>query len=311
MKKVAIMMSTYNGQNYIDDQIRSILEQKDVEINLYIRDDGSKDKTVEKIQYWREKYPKKIYIYPEQNVGYQKSFLELIKKVPDNYDYYGFSDQDDVWQSVKCIKAIEKLEESNHVLKLYTSDLNETDQNLKLIYKTNMLKKYDLNIYSYWVRARFAGCTYLFSNELNKLAKQYAESNSMLKCTAAHDFVLGSLAYLYGDLVFDENSYIEHRRTEKSATTGGRRLQYKISYFWNFIFKKADIRYGLAKAIIENESVSMNSCDADEKMRFIGMVAHYKDSLPSKWKLLLNPKLKSGNFLFDVLAKIKILISTY
>lgn len=311
MKKVAIMMSTFNGQDYIEEQISSILKQKGVEVYLYIRDDGSADKTVEKVQFWKERYPERIYIFPERNIGYQKSFLELLKKVPDIYDYYGFSDQDDVWQGVKCIKAIEKLEDSKELFKLYTSNLNETDQNLKHMYRTNMLHKYNLTIYSYWVRARFAGCTYLFSKELKELASRYVESIRSLKCTAAHDFVLGTLAYLYGDLIFDENSYIEHRRTGKSVTTGGGRLSHKVGYLWKFIFVKKDIRYLLAKAIMANGECDSRKCHDNEKFQFIDMVAHYKDSLPDKARLLLSSKLKSGNFLFDMLSKVKILISTY
>ena len=54
MSKVAVMMSTYNGEKYLREQIDSILEQEEVEINLYIRDDGSSDDTVEIINDFME-----------------------------------------------------------------------------------------------------------------------------------------------------------------------------------------------------------------------------------------------------------------
>lgn len=46
MYKVAVLLSTYNGSKYIKEQIDSILSQEGVNIDIYIRDDGSTDETV-------------------------------------------------------------------------------------------------------------------------------------------------------------------------------------------------------------------------------------------------------------------------
>ena len=50
MSKIIVLMSTYNGEKYLKEQIDSILAQKGVEITLYIRDDGSSDRTIEIIE---------------------------------------------------------------------------------------------------------------------------------------------------------------------------------------------------------------------------------------------------------------------
>ena len=100
MKKntVAILMATYNGEKFISQQLESILAQKEVDVHLYVSDDASNDNTVEIIKDFSSRYPenfKKIF-----NVKFRspsKNFLSLFAKVPEIYDYYAFSDQDDVW----------------------------------------------------------------------------------------------------------------------------------------------------------------------------------------------------------------------
>ena len=100
-------MSTYNGERYLREQIDSILQQIDVEIELIIRDDGSNDGTVQIIEEYASKYPCISY-YCGDNVGVGKSFMELLKNAP-TADYYAFSDQDDVWLKDKLIRAVKAI----------------------------------------------------------------------------------------------------------------------------------------------------------------------------------------------------------
>ena len=101
MDKVQVLLSTYNGEKYLQEQIESIIRQEDVEISLLIRDDGSCDKTIEIIENLKRKNSNIIY-YSGNNLGPARSFMDLINK-SGNFDYYAFSDQDDVWKSKKLI----------------------------------------------------------------------------------------------------------------------------------------------------------------------------------------------------------------
>lgn len=69
MKKVQVLMSTYNGEKYIKEQIESILNQSDVEVHLVVRDDGSSDKTVEIIRNYND-----VKLIESKNLGV-RSFL--------------------------------------------------------------------------------------------------------------------------------------------------------------------------------------------------------------------------------------------
>ena len=77
-KKVAVIMSTYNGEKFIREQLDSILNQSYKNIELIVRDDGSKDKTVEIVKEYQEKH-KNIKLFEGQNLGFVKSFFELLK----------------------------------------------------------------------------------------------------------------------------------------------------------------------------------------------------------------------------------------
>lgn len=111
MFNVCILMSTYNPTIYIVDQIKSILNQRDCHIDIYIRDDGSTD-----VSYLKEisMYCKKIYY--EDNLGVSKSIHNLVNKIIDLdeiYDFYAFADQDDVWLEEKLRKAIYCIKDFN------------------------------------------------------------------------------------------------------------------------------------------------------------------------------------------------------
>ena len=95
-KKVAVMMSTYNGELYIEEQIESILQQPGVDVFLYIRDDGSSDGTLRILQKYSS--TDKVHIQYGKHIGIGNSFMELLWSLPDTYDYYSFSDQDDIWE---------------------------------------------------------------------------------------------------------------------------------------------------------------------------------------------------------------------
>ena len=113
-KVIQVLMSTYNGKDYLREQIDSILaqnckEQMGVSLKLFIRDDGSKDGTQKILDEYAEKYPDKISWYQGENIGVIKSFFELIEKSDEKVEYYAFSDQDDYWHKEKLSAGIKQI----------------------------------------------------------------------------------------------------------------------------------------------------------------------------------------------------------
>src|ERR1700744_365701 len=98
---ISILLSAYNGERFLKDQIESILAQTNKNWILYIRDDGSKDGTIGIVNFYAERYPHQI-IKIEDNAGNLKSagsFMHMLNNVSS--EYYMFCDQDDVWLPFK------------------------------------------------------------------------------------------------------------------------------------------------------------------------------------------------------------------
>ena len=90
---VAVIMSTYNGEKYIREQIDSILSQQGVDVDLFIRDDGSKDDTVKIIREYETAH-NNVHAEVGNNLGFRQSFIQELIHVK-GYKFYAFSDQDE------------------------------------------------------------------------------------------------------------------------------------------------------------------------------------------------------------------------
>ena len=140
--KVAVLLSTYNGEKYLTEQLNSILIQEDVIVNLYVRDDGSTDNTL-KILYEFAAKNINITVFKGENVGFAESFYSLLK-MNIGADYYAFSDQDDIWEKNKLITAIKSINNSKKPM-LYYSNLNVFDMvnnSRYYLYNNEYVKKY-------------------------------------------------------------------------------------------------------------------------------------------------------------------------
>lgn len=103
MSKLAILLSSYNGEQYIKEQIDSIYRQTYKDFQLYVRDDGSTDKTVDLLRNLKSKYG--FVLYEGDNLGFVGSFMWLLKNVCEA-EYYAFADQDDIWKEQKLQNAL-------------------------------------------------------------------------------------------------------------------------------------------------------------------------------------------------------------
>jgi glycosyltransferase involved in cell wall biosynthesis len=92
---IAVLLTTYNGELFLEEQLTSIFMQSNVDVKLYVWDDGSTDGTLEILRSWEQNgYP--ITIHSGSHIGSSAAFLKLLRKYGE-HDYICFSDQDDVW----------------------------------------------------------------------------------------------------------------------------------------------------------------------------------------------------------------------
>lgn len=113
---IYVVLSSYNGEQYIQQQIDSIIQQKNVDYRLLIRDDGSRDKTREILKEYEQN--DKIQVVYGENLGYSKSFISLVQSVPEEAQYVAISDQDDIWDSNKLACAINLMRNEDKMIPL-------------------------------------------------------------------------------------------------------------------------------------------------------------------------------------------------
>lgn len=111
---VNVLLSTYNGEKYIKEQLDSIRMQSYRQYHVYIRDDGSTDNTISIILEYIDNLPPEekmqFSFRMGENVGFCKSFFKLMKMAQEG-DYWAFCDQDDKWLPDKLKHAIQWLDE--------------------------------------------------------------------------------------------------------------------------------------------------------------------------------------------------------
>ncbi len=108
---VAILLCTYNGENYLREQIDSFYTQTHQDWSLHVSDDGSSDQTIPLIESYKAKEPNhSITIHNGPRKGFCRNFLSLITRSTIKADYYAFCDQDDIWFNEKIERGVSWLE---------------------------------------------------------------------------------------------------------------------------------------------------------------------------------------------------------
>lgn len=165
ISKVAVLLAAYNGEDYLSEQINSILSQEQVDVKIFISLDKSSDGSFRLINEFIKKYTNIKLISADVKFGSAgKNFFHLIKSVDvSGFDFVAFADQDDIWLPEKLSRAASILIEkgydaySSNVLAFWESGKK------KLIHKSSAQAEFD-----YLFESPGPGCTFLFKVGLFK-----------------------------------------------------------------------------------------------------------------------------------------------
>ncbi|MCS6990024.1 MAG: glycosyltransferase family 2 protein [Chloroherpetonaceae bacterium] len=161
--KVNVLLSTYNGEKFLSQQLDSLLAQTYPDILIHVRDDGSSDKTLDILDAYRNAHPN-IRVTRGENMGAAKSFYQLLLNADDSCEYFAYCDQDDVWKSDKIERAIAFHQKRDPAIPaLYFSEFEIVDANLRRIasskpyarrdFKTALLQNVPFGCAQVWNKA--------------------------------------------------------------------------------------------------------------------------------------------------------------
>lgn len=239
--KVNILLSTYNGERFLAEQIKSIQEQTYSDWSLLIRDDGSKDQTREIIQNFVNQDERIRFINADEvvNLGVIKSFYTLLHY--EEADYYFFSDQDDIWLPDKLQTSLDQAQHySNQEPLMIYMDLKVVNQDLEVMTES-MIRTQSHHANTELVQELTENTVTGGVSMINHaLAKLWTQTEDIIM----HDWYLALLATAFGKLVYIDQAgelYRQHTDNVLGARTLSKRVQKWIrphilfSVYWDLI----------------------------------------------------------------------------
>lgn len=205
--KIQVLMSTYNGEKFFNEQLESILNQEGVDLSVLIRDDGSDGKFINILKS-AEKSNENVRVIYGENLGVTRSFFELVNQ-SDEVDYYAFSDQDDVWMTNKLKTAASKLNDQEPAL--YVGNYKLVDQNLNAVEVSNDIDR-EINFGKTLVENLALGCTIVFNKNLRNAFCDFTPTNAII-----HDWYFYMFAQAIGSVYVDTIPTMYYRQHDNNV----------------------------------------------------------------------------------------------
>ena len=282
--KIQILLSSYNGEKYIRDQIESLLLQTQKGVQILVRDDGSTDQTCRILDEYAEKGL--LSWYGGSNLGPGCSFWKLLQDC-DEADYYAFCDQDDIWDTDKLETAVGMLnDKTTEIPALYFCDVRVVNRNLETL-SDHMIRHAVADYPHSLIKNIAPGCTYVFNHAARKIICRLDANRFGI---GLYDWTVYQIVSCFGYILFDHNSHMNYRQHDNN-TIGAIidvRKEYlkKIRHFWSG--DKKNSREHNARRL---EQV-YGSYMGPEYLKLTKEFAHYRHVLKYKVHLLIRKDIK-------------------
>ena len=297
MTDIVVLMSTYNGESFVKEQLDSILLQKNVGVRVVVRDDGSSDRTEEIV---RSIDDDRITFIRGKNLGCSRSFFELLRYAEANYpdiNYFAFADQDDYWLDDKLETACQYLRnQPDEVPCLYISNLYVTDEYLQeptLLYPTEI----SLDKMHSLVENHATGCTMVFNREVvHRILKTNTDRYRI------HDIPIFRLCLFSGNVHFDMKPHIYYRQHRQNVIGANYYARQRINSKLKSLskFTKQHIKENDALICLEELKPYLSQ----EDIALFETVAFYRSNLKYRLTLLFSKRCRLrrpvDNFWFKV-----------
>lgn len=297
MKKVQILLSTYNGEKYLEEQLDSIINQEYMNLSILIRDDGSTDRTLSILKKYDLKYNNITY-YQGDNLGVIGSFFDLVMNADITADYYGFSDQDDVWNKEKIKKAIEVLDTMDREQPLlYCGKTTLVDSKLNPIRSSIRTHNITPDFGNALVENISIGCTSVVNRNLLLLVKEHIPN-----FTVMHDWWFYLTASCFGQVYYDKRAYILYRQH------GDNVIGMKNSYLSEFKNRVKNYRKNRGKISSQVNEFNRLYVSNDKNQKMIKELLNSKKNLRYRMKIIFTNDIHRQRRLDNMIFKMLFLL---
>lgn len=211
--KIVVLMSTYNGERYVEAQVCSILSQLPQDGELRVRDDGSTDTTAALVEAIADA---RVRVTRGTNIGFARSFLHLLKAAPDDADVVMLSDQDDVWLPDKIRRASGALAAFEKKPALYCSRQKLVDEHLRPLGESPSWPR-GPSFRNALVQNIATGCTIAINRRALLLSREFGDESSI----HFHDWWLYLVVSAFGQVVADDEPSLLYRQHGRNAIGTG------------------------------------------------------------------------------------------
>lgn len=211
---VSVLMSAYNGERYIVEQLDSIFAQTMQDFHVYIRDDGSSDGTVHVIEAYIEEHglQDRITLLCGSNIGFCAGFFELLNKA-DKGECWAFCDQDDVWLPKKLELALDWMRENdNSKPLLYHSGFQVGNEDLS-VRNEYPRSEFDYRFYNSITSNIFFGFSVVINGTLRRMLLQADPSHIKY-----HDWFAAMITAAFGKYHLSTHIEAVHRQYSHNAS---------------------------------------------------------------------------------------------
>lgn len=291
---VDILLSTYNGEQHLAEQLESLYRQTHANWTLHVRDDGSKDGTVALLEEHARR-DGRIRIHRDDlgNLRPTRAFLRLagLSTAP----YFAFCDQDDVWLPQKIEKTLAKLRTLGDGPALVFTDLEVVDQEMRHLHPSfiqhcGLDPVAGIRFNRQLMQVISLGCTMMGNQPMRALVQM---SDPLSTALPGHDWWVSLLASAMGQLAYLPEATIKYRQHGSNASGGAWSLSW-LRFFrslvkpnatpWHFMQRYARRAGVQARILLQTHRSSLTV----EQIRLAEMTAKLGGGYPpwAAWRCL-------------------------
>ncbi|MBE5252426.1 glycosyltransferase family 2 protein [Mixta mediterraneensis] len=228
---ISILLGTYNGELYIQQQLDSIRAQTYKDWVLYVSDDGSVDRTLGIINDFAKEFPAgKVKVLKGPQKGFAQNFFSLLRNNSIHSPYYAFCDQDDIWLDTKLEIAIKSLKRNctgKKPYQLYGSRTTLIDERGKYLGDSPLFQR-ELSVKNALIQSYAGGNTMVFNHDIKRLFENIEGNLNVI----SHDWLLYiTVAALNGVIIYDKQSYMLYRQHDNNLVGSNKGLLSKVERF--------------------------------------------------------------------------------